>query len=97
MFERGALRIDFSSATVHLGEEQIHLTLLEYKLLALLAQSYGRVVTYKEILSALWEYPIGSEMLSIRVFVAAIRSKLAAAGATEQYIVNRMSKGYELI
>lgn len=96
-FKSGDLRIDFNSASVYFGDEPVHLTLLEYKLLALLAKNHGRTVTYKEILSTLWEYPIGSEMLSIRVFVTALRRKFEDAGATKELIVNRMGKGYELI
>lgn len=96
-FTSGELTIDLESASVTVNGEQVHLTLIEYRLLSLLAKNHGRCVSYKEILSALWESPIGSEMLSVRVFVNAIRRKFASAGAMVEHIVTHASKGYELI
>lgn len=97
IFEKGELKIDFESAEVTVLGERIHLTLIEYRFLALLAKNHGRCVPYKEILAGLWECPIGNEMLSIRVFVNAIRRKFAVAGAIEKHIITHASKGYELI
>ena len=96
LFEKGELKIDLTRALVTVKGERIHLTLIEYRFLALLAESYGRIVPYKEILSSLWECPLGNEMLSVRVFVNAIRRKFAAAGATEAHIITHAAKGYEL-
>ena len=95
-FKDGALSIDYESAHVRYRGELIHLTLYEYKLLCLLARRRGELVTYSEILQAMWESPIGNEMLSIRVFVNAIRRKLAAAGAAENIIRTHAGKGYSL-
>ena len=90
----GALRIDLERAYVTYSGQMIHLTLYEYKLLCLLMQAGGQTVTYKQILSALWENPIGIEMRSVRVFVNAIRAKLSAAGADGGLIKTVSGKGY---
>ena len=97
VFRDGELTIDFENATVHFSGTLIHLTLFEYKLLCLLAQNHGKLVTYDQILHSLWESPIGNEMLSIRVFINAIRRKFAAAGAMEDIIKTHAGKGYSLI
>ena len=97
VFASQELKIDLESASVTINGENVHLTLIEYRLLSLLAKNHGRCVSYKEILSALWESPIGSEMLSVRVFINAIRRKFASAGAMIEHIVTHPSKGYELI
>jgi DNA-binding response OmpR family regulator len=96
IFEKGELKIDLTCAEVTVNGEHVHLTLIEYRFLTLLAKGYGRLVTYKEILNCLWECPLGNEMRSVRVFVNAIRRKFAAAGATEEHIITHASKGYQL-
>ena len=96
IFEKGELKIDLSRAEVTVNGERIHLTLIEYRFLALLAKGYGRLVPYKEILTSVWECPLGNEMQSVRVFVNAIRHKFATAGATEEHIITHASKGYQL-
>lgn len=94
--EKNELLVDFKSCRVLINGHLLHLTLLEYKLICLLAKSNGALVTYEEILKELWESPIGNEMLSIRVFVNAIRRKLKAAGALKTFIKTHSGKGYSL-
>ena len=96
VFKMGRLTVDLENAAVFFDSTQIHLTLFEYKLLCLLVQKQGAIVSYSEILHSLWESPIGNEMLSIRVFVNAIRRKLAIAGAMEDIIRTHAGKGYSL-
>ncbi len=90
LFENGALVIDTSRCTVLLNGVQVHLTMLEYKLLCLLADSCGETVDYQTIMRELWGSPIGSEIRSVRVFVNALRKKLGSA----ELIKNSMGKGY---
>ncbi len=94
VFENGELRIDYKSCSVSIGKKAVHLTLQEYKLLCLLAQNAGQTVGYGEILRTLWDSPIGSEMLSVRVFVNALRKKLGESGG--KYIETQMGKGYKM-
>ena len=93
----GALKIDISRAEVSYSGQPLHLTLYEYKLLSLLALAGGEIVTYKQILSSLWENPIGIEMRSIRVFINAIRSKLTSVGCDGDLIKTSAGKGYSLV
>lgn len=96
VFEKNGLKIDFNDAKVFIGQEPVRLTLSEYRLLCVLAEKSGETVTYDELLCSLWDSPIGSEMLSLRVFVNAMRRKFRAAGAKSEHIVNCMGKGYRL-
>jgi len=94
VFKNGALSIDYATCRVFIGEKQVHLTLLEYKLLCLLSKNCGNVVRYKVILEELWANPIGNEILSLRVFVAALRKKLQAVSTDEVYLQTHMGEGY---
>lgn len=54
-FVNGRLRIDYASGCVHLDDEELHLTPIEYKLLCLLAKNVGKVLTHKYIIQSVWE------------------------------------------
>ena len=56
-FVNGRLRIDYVSGCVHLDDEEIHLTPIEYKLLCLLAKNVGKVLTHKYIIQSVWGTP----------------------------------------
>ena len=48
-FVNGRLRIDYVSGCVHLDDEELHLTPIEYKLLCLLAKNVGKVLTHSTL------------------------------------------------
>ena len=54
VFENGVLRIDFSAGCVSVDGQELHLAPMEYKLLCLLANNAGKVLTHKTILQAVW-------------------------------------------
>ena len=96
-FMNGSLYIDYSTCQVSVSGIQVHLTLLEYKLLCLLAKNIGRVITYETILNELWPNPLGNEILSLRVFVATLRKKLDTDGKNHKFLQTHMGVGYRMI
>ena len=50
VYENGSLRIDYAAGCAYIGENEIHLTPIEYKLLCLLAKNTGKVLTHNYIL-----------------------------------------------
>ena len=96
-FTNGNLFIDYSSCQVTVSGNQVHLTLLEYKLLCLLAKNLGKVISYELILNELWPNPIGNEILSLRVFVATLRKKLDPDGKNHKFLQTHMGVGYRMI
>ena len=67
-FVNGRLRIDYASGCVHLDDEELHLTPIEYKLLCLLAKNVGKVLTHKYIIQSVWGTPADNSEASLRVF-----------------------------
>ena len=55
VFVNGPLKIDFSAGCVWLSENELHLTPIEYKLLCLMAQNVGKVLTHTYITQKVWE------------------------------------------
>nr|MCR5281975.1 response regulator transcription factor [Lachnospiraceae bacterium] len=54
VYTNGNLRIDYAAGCVYKGEEELKLTPIEYKLLCLLAQNTGKVLTHKYITQKIW-------------------------------------------
>ena len=76
--------------------DEIHLTPIEYKLLALLAQYSGRVLTHKYILDEIWGTFSGDDTQSLRVFMANIRRKIEKDPAMPRYIFTEVGIGYRM-
>jgi len=92
----GELKIDLEKRRVFVSGDEIHLTPIEYKLLALLAQYSGRVLTHKYILDEIWGTFSGDDTQSLRVFMANIRRKIEKDPAMPRYIFTEVGIGYRM-
>ena len=97
VYENGALRIDYSSNCAYLSGEELRLTPMEYKLLCLLAQNTGKVLTHKFILQNVWGNSIESDIGSLRVFMTTLRKKLEKTPGSPQYIQTHIGIGYRML
>ena len=97
VFVNGRLRIDYASGCVYLQEEELHLTPIEYKLLCLLAQNTGKVLTHKFITQSVWGSSWDNDVGSLRVFMATLRKKLEKAPDSPQYIQTHIGIGYRML
>ncbi len=93
----GALRIDFSTSCATVGGVEMHLTPIEYRLLCLLAQNTGKVLTHKYILQQVWGSNLDSDVGSLRVFMATLRKKLEKGPASPTYIQTHIGIGYRML
>jgi two-component system KDP operon response regulator KdpE len=94
--EIGPLRIDFSRREVFVSDREVHLTPIEYKLLALLAQNSGKVLTHRQILRDVWGVSYATQTHYVRVHMAELRKKIEADPARPQLIVTEPGVGYRL-
>ena len=76
VFVNGKLRIDYSAGCAYMGEEELHLTPIEYKLLCLLSRNVGKVLTHTFITQNIWGHSWENDVASLRVFMATLRKKL---------------------
>ena len=97
VFVNGQLRIDYAANCAYLGDEELHLTPIEYKLLCLLAQNTGKVLTYKFITQSVWGSCWENDVASLRVFMATLRKKLESAPGSPQYIQTHIGIGYRML
>jgi len=96
-FVNGSLRIDYAAGCAYLGEEELHLTPMEYKLLCLLAQNVGKVLTHTFITQKIWGSAWENNVASLRVFMATLRKKLEGASDSPQYIQTHVGVGYRMM
>ena len=97
IFINGDLKVDYAAGCVYLGEEELHLTPIEYKLLCLLAQNVGKVLTHTFITQKIWGSSWDSDVASLRVFMATLRKKIDRDKNAPQYIQTHIGVGYRMI
>lgn len=96
-YESQGLKIDFSSHVITLNGEHLHLTPVEYKILAFLAQNSGKVVTHTSIMQNVWGPFINEDTKILRVNMANIRRKIEQNPAEPKYIFTEIGVGYRMI
>lgn len=95
-FEVKDLVLDYERHSVTMAGEAVHLTATEYKILALLAQNAGRVMTHDAIIREVWG-PYASDPQVLRVNMANIRRKLEENPADPEYLLTEVGVGYRMI
>lgn len=96
VLEIGPLRFDFARREVTAAGTDVHLTPLEYRLLALLAQNAGKVLTHRQILKEVWGPGAVSETHYLRVFMAQLRRKIEPDPARPRLLLTEPGVGYRL-
>ncbi len=96
MYRAGELSIDYEKRRVRTGEQEVHLTQNEYRLVALLSMNAGRVLTYDYILKNIWGPNATGGNQVLRVHMANIRRKLEKNPASPEYIFTEMGVGYRM-
>ena len=97
VFVNGSLRIDYAAGCAYLDGSELHLTPIEYKLLCLLAQNVGKVLTHTYITQKIWGNSWENDIASLRVFMATLRKKLESAPNSPQYIQTHIGVGYRML
>lgn len=96
IFNTGGLQIDFGKRCVKVDGAEVHLTQVEYKIVALLAHNAGQVMTYDAIISHVWGPYMDDNNRILRVNMANIRRKLEKNPAEPQYINTEVGVGYRM-
>jgi two-component system KDP operon response regulator KdpE len=96
ILERSGLRIDLASRIVSRDGAEVHLTPLQFKLLAELAKNAGIVVTQRQLLLNVWGPGHGNDLRYLRVFMAQLRRKLEEDSARPKYLLTEPGIGYRL-
>jgi len=96
VFEGGGIRVDLARRQVFRGEEEVHLTPLEYKLLACLVRHAGMVLTHRQLLKEVWGINAINQTHYLRVYMTQLRHKLEADPTQPRLLLTEPGVGYRL-
>ncbi|RXZ45095.1 two-component system response regulator KdpE [Crenobacter cavernae] len=96
VIEAGDLAIDLSAHKVSRAGDEVHLTPLEFRLLAELARHAGKVLTHRHLLKEVWGPNAVEHSHYLRIYMAQLRHKLEADPTTPRYLLTETGVGYRL-
>jgi two-component system KDP operon response regulator KdpE len=96
VFRMGELQVDLARRMVWLGDQEVHLTPIEFKLLAVLVRHRGKVLTHRQLLQEVWGHASEEQAHYLRNYIHTLRHKLEADPARPQYLRTEPGVGYRL-
>lgn len=93
----GDVHIDVGERRVFVRDAEVTLTMTEFKLLHLLAQADGCVVTHQQMLKAVWGPAYVHEVQYLRVYVRMLRQKLEEDPGQPRRLLTALGVGYRLV
>lgn len=93
----GDVSVDFSDRSVSRGGEPVHLTPIEFRLLAYLGNHVGRVVTHRQILQEVWGPAHADDTHYLRIYMGHLRQKLEENASNPRYLLTEAGVGYRFV
>ncbi len=96
VFEVEGLRVDLPRRQVFVHGGEVHLTPIEWRLLAVLVGSAGKVVTHRQLLKEVWGPDCVFETHYLRVYMTQLRRKIEDDPAQPRHLLTEPGVGYRL-
>jgi two-component system, OmpR family, KDP operon response regulator KdpE len=93
----GPITVDLEKHAVTVDEKAVHLTPHEFRLLRVLAQNEGKLMTHRSILREVWGPAYGDESNYLHVYISQLRRKLEPDPARPRYLLTEPGAGYRLV
>jgi two-component system KDP operon response regulator KdpE len=93
----GLTSVDLEKRRATKGDEEIHLTAIEFRLLACLAKHLDMVVTHRQLLQEVWGPTHVEDMHYLRVYMKQLREKLEPDPVRPKYLRTETGVGYRLV
>lgn len=90
----GGVRVDFARRVVERDGQHVHLTAMEYRLLAALITHRGKVMTHRELLREVWGPSHVESNHYLRIYMGHLRQKLEADPAQPAFLLTEVGVGY---
>ena len=92
----GPLSIDLAARAVSLRGDRLQLSPKEYRLLQILAQHAGNVVTHQHLLKEVWGVKHVQDAHYLRIFVRKLRQKIEKDPTRPSILLTELGVGYRL-
>jgi two-component system KDP operon response regulator KdpE len=96
VFTVADLKVDLPHRRVHVDGREVHLTPIEYRLLAVLVKHAGKVLTHRHLLKEVWGPGHVERSHYLRIYMAGLRHKLEADPARPRFLLTEAGVGYRL-
>jgi two-component system KDP operon response regulator KdpE len=96
LHELDDLRVDLTQHSVASRGQELHLTPTEFKLLARLVRSAGRVVTHRQLLTDVWGGEFTEHTHYLRLYMGQLRAKIEVDPAEPRHLLTETGIGYRL-
>ena len=96
VFATGELKVDLLKRQVAVGDREVHLTPIQYRLLSLLIKNAGKVLTHQYILKEVWGPSYKDNSHYLRIYMSQLRQKLETVPTQPQYLLTESGIGYRL-
>jgi two-component system KDP operon response regulator KdpE len=93
----GAVVLDLAQRSVTRDGQPLHLTPIEFRLLATLARHTGRVLTHTQLLREVWGPGHAERSHYLRVYMGHLRQKIEVDPARPVHIITETGVGYRLM
>jgi len=90
------LHVDLEARQVTVDSRPVHLTPTEFKLLARLVRSAGKVVTHRQLLAEVWGPEYTDHTHYLRLYMAQLRAKIERDPAEPRHLLTETGVGYRL-
>lgn len=97
VFRFGRVEVDIEKRVAKVDGEEIHLTPNEYRLLLVLVQNPGKVLTQRLLLNEVWGPNHTEQAQYLRVYIAQLRRKLELDPARPKHLQTEPGVGYRLV
>ncbi|PKH20586.1 two-component system response regulator KdpE [Enterobacterales bacterium CwR94] len=96
-FQFGAITVDLAARRIARDGEDVHLTPIEFRLLALLLNNAGKVLTQRQILSQVWGPNATEHSHYLRIYMGHLRQKLEVSPAQPRHLLTETGIGYRFM
>lgn len=90
----GSVRVDFTKREIFKDDAPVHLTVTEFKLLAALVKSSGKVMTQKTLLQEVWGPAFKDSSHYLRIYISHLRQKLEVDPSRPKHLMTEIGVGY---
>ncbi len=93
-FGDGYLTVDITQHKVTVSGKRVKLTPIEFRLLALLLQNSGRIMTHQQLLEKVWGWEYVDDLDYVRIYISHLRRKIEPDATLPKYIITEPGVGY---
>nr|WP_237391212.1 two-component system response regulator KdpE [Cedecea sulfonylureivorans] len=97
VYQFSTITVDLAARRITRGGEEIHLTPIEFRLLAVLLNNHGKVLTQRQLLNQVWGPNAVEHSHYLRIYMGHLRQKLENDPARPTHLLTETGIGYRFM